>query len=279
MIFHSCREQTSHTTDRFPMAFYPVDEQHPRYRMIHHWHPETELLAVRRGKLTLSLDGTTVEVNAGTLVLIPPGTIHSALPRESRYECVTFDGKALLSFLKSPASQREKQGLKTPQTVSLSGAVGQEFDRLTEALMSAKPGFEAEALGAFFGLIHQLMQTPEHQKIPLPRRKERLIPFENALMFLRDHYKEPITLKDLANIAGLSEKYFGEYFKNITGETPIQYLNEYRIEQAAEALNDGATSVTEIALEYGFNDLSYFIKTFRRHYGSSPGAYRKQQEN
>lgn len=271
MIFHLCRETVSHKTDQFPMAYYSVDESHPRYQMMHHWHPETEILAVRRGTLTLSLDGTAICVQAGNFVLIPPGTVHSGIPENCRYECVVFDRRAILGILKGTCYDRIKQILNAPTVLPCTP----ELDRWINALRTPEPGFEAEAVSGIYGLISRWLKSPPQSTVPLPHRKPRLIPFEQAVLYLQEHFREPVSLADLAKAAGLSEKYFGEYFKSITGETPIQYLNEYRIERAAEALAEEEKSVTDIALECGFNDLSYFIKTFRRHYGVSPNFYRK----
>lgn len=275
MIFHLCKETISHKTEQFPMAFYSVDESHPRYQMIHHWHPETELITVRRGKLILSIDGTALEVKEGQFVLIPSGTVHSGNPIHCHYECVVFDRRSLLNILKGSCYPQIKQFFATPRILPETP----ELERWFHALRNAKFGFEAEVLSAFYGLIAQWLKDTPDNTVALPHRKPRLIPFERAVLYLQEHFSEQISLKDIANAAELSEKYFGEYFKNITGETPIQYLNKYRIERSAEALREDEKSITEISLECGFNDLSYFIRTFRRHYGTSPGEYRKQKKN
>lgn len=274
MIFHLCRETISHKTEQFPMAFYSVDETHPRYQMMHHWHPETELLAVRQGTLRLTLDGTVVELKEGQFILIPSGTVHSGIPSNCRYECAVFDRRAVLNIFKGSCYLQVKQFFLTPVILTTSA----ELERWMNALEQQEVGFEAEVLSALYGLIAQWLKHPPQKLIDLPRRKPRLASFERAVLYLQEHYKEQITLKNIADAGELSEKYFGEYFKNITGETPIQYLNKYRIEQSAEALKEDEKSITEIALECGFNDLSYFIKTFRHHYGISPGIYRKQQK-
>ncbi len=257
------------------MAFYSVDENHPRYQMIHHWHPETELVTVRRGKLSLSIDGTSVELTEGQFILIPSGTVHSGIPVKCHYECVVFDRRSILNLLKGPCYPQIKQFFTTPRI--LSGTT--ELDRWFQALRNPEFGFEAEVLSALYKLIAKWLKDSQHNTMELPQRKPRLIPFERAVLYLQEHFSEQISLKDIANAAELSEKYFGEYFKNVTGETPIQYLNKYRIEKSAEALREDEKSITEIALECGFNDLSYFIKTFRKHYGTSPGNYRKQKKN
>ena len=96
------------------------------------------------------------------------------------------------------------------------------------------------------------------------------------LAYIRDYYENTITLKELAKIAGMSPKYFCRAFAQITGKTPIEYLNYYRIEQAGEQLVLTENSVTEIALNCGFHDMSYFTKSFAKYKGVCPTTVRKQ---
>lgn len=273
MIFHLCREPITHKTEGFPMAYYSVDENHPRYLMMHHWHPEAELLLLRKGILRLTLEDKTLRLTEGQFVLIPSGAVHSGIPEEAHYECVVFDGNVLSSVLQGSTKKKAAEALSRPRT----GNTPPSLSRLTECLARKEGGYQAEALSFLFSLLTEWIRTPlaaatSRQWTEL--RKSRLIPFEKAVLFLQEHYREPITLKELSEAAGLSENYFGEYFKNVTGKTPFQYLNEYRIERAAEQLRETDLSVTEISLECGFNDLSYFIKTFRKAYGISPNRYR-----
>ncbi|MBO5221419.1 MAG: helix-turn-helix transcriptional regulator [Clostridia bacterium] len=272
MIFHLCRESITHKTEGFPMAYYSVDKSHPRYVMMHHWHPEAELLLLRRGTLTLTVDGISKRMTEGQFALIPHGTVHSGIPEDAWYECVVFDGAGLTEILQGSTKKKAAEILSQFRI----GPCQAPLPTLTETLRCRQRGYQTEALAALFALLTEWIRSPEPRQEPRSEgRKFRLASFEQAILFLREHYADPITLQDLSHAAGLSEKYFGEYFKNITGKTPIRYLNEYRVERAAELLKRGDKSITEIALECGFSDLSYFIKTFRNHYGTSPGNYRK----
>ena len=79
----------------------------------------------------------------------------------------------------------------------------------------------------------------------------------------------------MAQVAGVSPKYFCSFFKTMTAKTPVEYLNNYRVEKAAAMLLSSDSSVTDIAFSCGFNDLSYFIKVFRDLKGISPKKFRK----
>lgn len=82
---------------------------------------------------------------------------------------------------------------------------------------------------------------------------------------IKNDYSQPLTLSELAETARLNPQYLCRAFRQVTGKTPIDYLNYYRIECAAEKLCYTNLSVTEIALSCGFNDLSYFNRLFKRH--------------
>ena len=74
----------------------------------------------------------------------------------------------------------------------------------------------------------------------------------------------------------MSQNYFCKLFRDVTGETPVEYITTYRLEMASEMLLSGA-KVTDVALDCGFNDLSYFIHIFKKNLGISPKQYAKKQ--
>lgn len=93
--------------------------------------------------------------------------------------------------------------------------------------------------------------------------------------FLDQAYAEPMTLGEMAAMAGLSRFHFIRAFREATGETPHQYLIGARLRAAADRLLDSSAPITDIALGVGFNDISHFNATFRAAFGTSPSAWRK----
>ena len=89
------------------------------------------------------------------------------------------------------------------------------------------------------------------------------------------NYMEPIKLDDIAASASVSVGVCCRCFKEMVRKSPNQYLVAYRISRAMELLGSSEKTVTEIAVETGFNDASHFIQYFKRQTGMTPKDYRK----
>jgi AraC-like DNA-binding protein len=101
--------------------------------------------------------------------------------------------------------------------------------------------------------------------------------FQRLLAFIRQHHAEKLTVDDLAKAALVSKYHLIRRFKGLTGTTPMHYLNDVRLQQAAVALrHDVQRGIAEVAYASGFNDLSAFNRNFKRHFGVSPTAYRRK---
>lgn len=96
-----------------------------------------------------------------------------------------------------------------------------------------------------------------------------------AMAYLHEHYQDMITRKELAAHVGVSEEYLSTCFRKETSLTPSSYLERYRILKAKELLGSSSLKVTEVAMEVGFQDSSYFGRIFKRETGTTPYQYRK----
>ena len=101
----------------------------------------------------------------------------------------------------------------------------------------------------------------------------RVMPVARAIGHMNRHYADPLTLEMLADVASVSKRSLIRQFNNTTGLTPMRYLQKVRVAKARALLEHGERSITEVALESGFNDPSYFSSVFSRHMGLSPRAY------
>ena len=155
-----------------------------------------------------------------------------------------------------------------------------ELDGVLSCLFSAmarRPeGFELTVQGCLLQLFGLIVREHLYAKTApgAHRRLDRQLPLRDALRYMEEHYAAPVTLDELAAAAGMSRRYFCTFFRTMTGRTPMEHLNLYRIETAGELLLSTDRPVSEIAGLCGFDDASYFAKLFRRHMGCSPRRYR-----
>lgn len=254
-----------------------VDPTHPRYLMPFHWHMEYELILVLSGTFSLSLGTVTEELCAGDAAFIPDGIIHGGTPHDCVYECVVFDFSRFL--------QDNAIGRKTHADLLNTAVQQQRFfkkgcpacriiDALFEAMEKEQAGYEFSTTGLLWQLVGVLIQQTPRQTA-LTARDKRTEQMKQVLRRIRRDYAEPLTLEELSAEAAMTPKYFCRAFKQITGRTPIDYLNYYRIECAGELLSVSDNSITEIALSCGFNDISYFARTFHKYKGISAQKYRQ----
>lgn len=98
----------------------------------------------------------------------------------------------------------------------------------------------------------------------------------NVEEYLAYHYAQDISLKHIAELYFMNEKYLGRLFLRETGKTFRQYLNDIRLEYAVRLLKETCMSVLQISLECGYSNVTYFNRVFKDKFGSSPSAYRKE---
>ena len=278
----SVNEVKERGTPDFPFELYRVDKAYPRYEMALHWHSETELIRVISGELTLILGNRHYSASEGDVFIVNGETMHAAVPRDCVYECIVFK----LDFLKT--GNRACDGFLEELTsgerlinerITDDGARS-AVNTIFDALAARTEGYRFRVLSALLELFacvgEQGMSGTaiEHRSV---RDERSVIKLKRAIAYIRENYNEEISLDDIAASTGLSTKYFCAFFKRMTDKTPVEYLNVYRIEKAARRLLSGDESVTDIAYSTGFNDLSYFIKTFRAVKGVTPNGYRKNR--
>ena len=93
--------------------------------------------------------------------------------------------------------------------------------------------------------------------------------------FVRQNFQRPIPLEEIAAEVNLTVPAFCRYFKRLSGKTFTHFVNEFRVVHACKLLTEQSSSITEVCLETGFNNFSYFNRLFKEFTGKSPSAYRK----
>ena len=274
-------DRKQHGTLEFPVEYYYVDSKHPRYQMPFHWHNEWEILRVLDGTLQISLDDEQYSMRKGDTLLIRGGMLHGGDPDCCIYECLVFDLYGIFRTLEmvKPYLRPFYRQTSLPRCFYPAGYNVQVESILAELLGTFSseggcPELETVAgLSRFFAWIRNNGQyeTLSAQEETV-RTTDRIKP---VLEYIENHYSTALTLEDLAGVAGMNPKYFCRVFRSLTHHSPVDYLNYYRIEQAANLLDSTALSVTEVGNRCGFWESSYFTKVFKKYKGVTPASYRR----
>ena len=108
---------------------------------------------------------------------------------------------------------------------------------------------------------------------------ERIMKVGRAVAHMESRFSDVVKPSELAKVVGMSERNFYRFFCEVTGETPHAYLLKIRLGKGATMLQTTDKTVTEIAMDCGFSDGSYFARQFRNAYGISPGEFQKGRRN
>ena len=281
MKYFDYKENKQHGTFDFPIEFYHVTPSHSRYNMPYHWHTECEIIRILEGEFILFIDENKIVAQKNDIIFIHDGIFHGGSPKNCIYECIVFDMKLLLKDNHACTKQIfdiiNHKKVIAPKLPSNIKDLNTCCTSLFESMRLKNTGYEFITQGALYYLIGTILKNQLYIKNDnhTKKTKERFLQFKNVITLIENEYQNPLTLEDLSKASGMSPKYFCRFFHEMSNKTPIEYLNYYRIEIACEKLLATELSITEIALNCGFNDVSYFIKTFKKYKGLTPKKYFK----
>lgn len=281
MQYINYRESRQRGTVEFPIEYHHITPAHPQYVMALHWHIEFEIIRILKGTLLLSIDEQEYTAQEGSAILIPAGSLHAGEPCGCTYECIVFDMNMLLHkndscchLIRKMIDHEIDFAYFYPKSCN---NIRQTVWTLFDALAARQEGYELVTLGALYQMAGTIFTEKYYSKAPKkpPRNHKRIVQLKTALEFMESGYNAPVSLEEMAGSVNMSPKYFCRFFQEMTHRTPVDYLNYYRIERACYQLLTTQHSITEVAYGSGFNDLSYFIKTFKKYKGVTPKQYLK----
>ncbi|MBO5908541.1 MAG: AraC family transcriptional regulator [Clostridia bacterium] len=274
-------EVKQHGTIDFPFELYKLyDPSQPRYEMSMHWHSSIEIIRVLSGELYVTLDNRRYVGRSGDVFFVNSETAHSALPKDCTYECVVFN----LAFLKTgnPECDAFVDNIIHKNLAVNEQITDREVKEIIYEFFMYMNLFSEGDKFRVFSTVQWLLAEILDKKLYrgtvgkiADKSEQNVLKLKRTISYIRENYDKEITISDMAKVTGLSTKYFCAFFKQMTEKTPIEYLNMYRVERAARKLLGTDMSVTDIAYSTGFNDLSYFIKTFKSLKKCTPKVYRK----
>ncbi len=262
------------------------DSESGNEQLQHHWHSELEMCYVQAGNHTKHVvDGMQIDDLEGNVIIVNSDSIHNIIDNYDDVPVGSIAATVLIisrEFLKSALPEFDsmyfipfcEEGNKEM------GKIMAELSRYGTSEVSEAKIQEFDYLyikGLIYQLLHYLVKSRLSWKsVEMPVNKAKnLERIKGALAYIEEHYKEPLSQEEIAKRFYFSSGYFSRCFHKAMHMTFVEYVAQYRAQQARHLLINTDKSVMDIALECGFSDSRRFIIAFKKQYGVTPLKYRK----
>lgn len=251
-----------------------------------HWHSYGEIVLVGPGKTNVYMVGqNTYELEEGDFVLAWPMEMHAIIDADRKESLVIQFSNAFINTLfdlqRIMHFYRNLHVVRAAAHPELAARLRAAAGRMKEIYLAAGPDRE---LRCCMLLMEFMLALDEHRDEFAPElRSGETYSYSDTVMrrmvMVTDYIKNNLTADDLsqgamAEKAGISRDYFSRIFRGVTGTNYSRWLNTVRLEKATELLADRDMTLTEIAMQSGFQSISSFNRVFHAEKGMSPGEYR-----
>ena len=250
-----------------------------------HIHDDIEIIAGERGALKVDLEGESILLKPGDVIVINRRVPHSTayvLPRTT-YTLIQFrieklraeEFEKINKYLSFILAQDEHPYVfldsSSPVTKQIYGII-----RKLESENSSKgDNYDIFVKGYMEVLLGLLYRNRILVNIEDSYNKEAVTKVWPVIEYIDKNYQYKLTLGQLSAVLNLNREYFCRIFKEATGITPVEYINVVRVLKAETMLTTTSLSITEISLDVGFSSMSYFNRIFKKLKGVTPSAYKE----
>lgn len=278
-------EEKEHGIAEFPLEFNRDDTRDYLNQDINwHWHKEFELIYIQEGSVICHINQSTYTLAAGEGMMINSGALHRFT--SDHYGIIT-NSIFLPVFLAASDSLIYRKYIMPLEKSDKSCVVFREDDawqsrilHLLQALFSNISEPERNELWIRNQVSEVWLLMIEH----LDRRE--LMEKETAgeknagrvlqimMQYIQMHYSQPVTLTDIARAGNISKNTALRYFREQINSSPMEYLIQYRIRMACKMLRETSEKIAYISVCAGYENISYFNRSFKKHVGKTPMQYR-----
>ena len=298
-MYFELKENRPHGTTERPFSLYHIQDIHHAFQIPVHWHDELEIIYVKNGALSVTISGENYIGNPDEAFVVSPGDLHFMGSQTGKVDYYTFLfpleyvsfqvndllEKAVMAPLKSGKLKIKPQigdklsdicdGLKALEYSNLV-PFGAEKDTEFAENQNENMNDLATQLEIKILLLQFFKRMLQHGFIVENNTSGRNTTEKEMISYIQQNFTREISLKEFGNQFHLSEKYISRYFKEHFHITLSQYINHLRLEHARQLLQETTLPITEVAMQSGYENVSYFIRSFKKMYGMSPLKYRKR---
>lgn len=286
------REMKQHGTERFPFQYYQEHFNWNRLETVEwHWHSELEFVEILQGAIECHIGEEIIELREGDTFFINSGVIHkyqaSKVCREKQCmfsdilflpEIIAPNSSLIYEKYIRPIVLYGKPFLVMRQTQAWEESVQNLYHHIVNVCLDEEDLTELRIQAGvselwtrlFHYLYREESEQQENKNILAQARLRKM------MQFIWDHFHEKITLDDIAASANISKSAALRCFRSGMQTSPVGYLNDFRLNRAKELLLTSHSTVSEIAVSVGFDNVGYFDRVFRRTFGLTPKQFAKQ---
>ena len=278
------RDSVSFNRD-FPFQIFKVEltpeNSHPD---TWHWHSYCEITRVLDGKGNYFVNGQEYTMEKDDVIIFNNAEPHGwklleetmdllvmVFPPEFVAEKINFfDTEYLRPFVERGSNFRNRIGREEPVNREIRGGIHEIYQEWEERRVGYPLMIKANVLRILTVLI-RAYQDESKSDAMLTEKKNAMKRLEQAFSYIDEHYCDKITLEEVASSVYMSSNYFSTYFRKVTNISFSEYVTRLRVGRARELLREDTKSITEIAMECGFNNISNFYRLYKKHVGNPPG--------
>ena len=245
-----------------------------------HYHAAGEIMQVLDGCIKLLVGSVYRECKKGDIIFIPPSTVHEAfsLTENAAIRGIVYEFSLVdVVDLQLDFPELFNGSQRLHYVIGKDDEGYEEMCVCIDKIMEVYGSFSAESriqiisyLLLFTGLLIKMfsLEVSNHNK-----NYKKLKP---VLNYIEDQYTEKIRIAQLSDIIHVCDDRLIRLFKEVTGETPVEYIMNLRIEAAIKLLSKEELSIAEIAEQTGFGSDTYMTRVFKQRLNKTPGKYRRK---
>jgi YesN/AraC family two-component response regulator len=249
-----------------------------------HYHPEIEIVFVNGGAGKRQVGSHISYYTNGSLVLIGSNLPHCGFTDEktgNKDEIVIHFKPDFLGehFFEAPEMIKIQKLLQQAKAgIAFGGETKKRIGTKMELMENKSP---LERLVTLLSILGELEASEDYTILnadgfSLETQVQDNDRINVVFNYVKDHFREQISVDDVANLVSMTTPSFCRYFKKISNKTFTEFVNEYRLVHASKLLAEKPISINEVCYESGFNNFSHFSKSFKSYTGKSASQYRME---
>lgn len=241
-----------------------------------HWHQRMEFIYVVEGNVRIQIGKECRLCVPGDLAVVRSGEIHFILTEQENWCYIaTFDPVMFSPFFSETKFPTHFISAQEQKNAGVERKIKDLFDSMYNEKMVKKPLYETLIQAKLLEIYGLLVRHFEDNLTKDKKTRTRLEQFQTIVEYIEAHYAENITLAEVAEVINYNTAYISKLFVTCAGVNFKTYLDDFRIKIAVKLLNTGNYTVSDVAIQCGYDNVRTFYNAFRRVTGQTPSQFRK----